>query len=327
MELKRLNRFEKEQLADKIRIMLFEEKLPKNEIAEKIGITTDQLVSFMSKRKISRNDIGFNLEEKELIIQECAKGKTIKEISEKIGKNMRAIRHFCKTRHIEYHTTLTHLSDNEKEIITKKIHNGWSVKKIARLLKRSEKMVDNFIVKMGVTSDFKKTLLENEALKKCGKRKCGKCKKIKLLEDFPTTKSNRTFSYCKQCQNEQRSIDSKKIRNREIDLDLFFRKKLKDIVCYCNRINRECNLDLEFLHKMHKDQNGLCFYTRQKMEVIISSCKAISIDRKDSAKGYTKDNVCLCLKEINMFKQVHHIDKFIEWCKLITEKHDKSFII
>jgi hypothetical protein len=46
---------------------------------------------------------------------------------------------------------------------------------------------------------------------------------------------------------------------------------------------------------------------------------ALSIDRIDSKKGYVEGNVCLCGKEINLFKKAYPVDKFVNWCRLIAK--------
>jgi hypothetical protein len=51
------------------------------------------------------------------------------------------------------------------------------------------------------------------------------------------------------------------------------------------------------------------------------SCTA-SIDRIDSKKGYTKDNIQLVHKDINIMKNQYNQDYFVEMCKAVTN-HSK----
>jgi len=44
-----------------------------------------------------------------------------------------------------------------------------------------------------------------------------------------------------------------------------------------------------------------------------------SPDRIDSSKGYTKDNINLCLWDINQMKSNHTLEKFTSLCKLVVE--------
>jgi hypothetical protein len=42
-----------------------------------------------------------------------------------------------------------------------------------------------------------------------------------------------------------------------------------------------------------------------------------SLDRKDSSKGYTKDNVQWIHKTINFMKGQMSDQEFVSWCKLV----------
>lgn len=46
-----------------------------------------------------------------------------------------------------------------------------------------------------------------------------------------------------------------------------------------------------------------------------------SVDRIDSSKGYTKDNIQWVHKDVNKMKMDFTKEYFIEVCRLITEKH------
>ncbi len=43
-----------------------------------------------------------------------------------------------------------------------------------------------------------------------------------------------------------------------------------------------------------------------------------SIDRLDSDKGYTADNICIVHKDINKMKNVFSVDQFTEYCRLVA---------
>ena len=52
--------------------------------------------------------------------------------------------------------------------------------------------------------------------------------------------------------------------------------------------------------------------------------EVFSVDRIDSTKGYTKDNITLCLNIINRFKGDTSLDFFKKICKAIGEKYNES---
>ena len=86
----------------------------------------------------------------------------------------------------------------------------------------------------------------------------------------------------------------------------------------------EFNLNLHFLITMYKNQNGKCAIsgiplTRNTNKAITRiNNYNISIDRIDSKKGYTKDNIHLVCSCINIMKLDHNINTFLELCKIIT---------
>lgn len=51
---------------------------------------------------------------------------------------------------------------------------------------------------------------------------------------------------------------------------------------------------------------------------------ALSIDRIDSSKGYTRDNVVLVCSSINVMKNSHSIDEFINLCRSVVEHADTT---
>jgi hypothetical protein len=71
-------------------------------------------------------------------------------------------------------------------------------------------------------------------------------------------------------------------------------------------------------------QGGLCFYSGQKIRMPdkqIDCCNIdiASIDRIDSSKHYTADNIVLVTKEINLFKSDKSQERFLYLCKLVYE--------
>jgi hypothetical protein len=87
--------------------------------------------------------------------------------------------------------------------------------------------------------------------------------------------------------------------------------------------NWNFDLDAKFLWELYLKQNKKCalsgedifFYTRSRNRKIGN----ISLDRKDSKKGYTKDNVQWVHKDINNLKMEFDQNEFLNWCKKIVE--------
>ena len=73
---------------------------------------------------------------------------------------------------------------------------------------------------------------------------------------------------------------------------------------------KEYNIDVEYLHTIWTNQNGICPYTGIKLILPtygnikkISYTQRASLDRIDSTKGYIKGNVQFVSTPINLMKQ------------------------
>lgn len=86
----------------------------------------------------------------------------------------------------------------------------------------------------------------------------------------------------------------------------------------------------EFLWKLFEKQKAKCALSG--IDIILptdyrpgyNSRSTASLDRIDSSKGYTNDNVQWVHKKINMMKQTYSQNEFIAFCKLVAEKN-RSF--
>lgn len=67
----------------------------------------------------------------------------------------------------------------------------------------------------------------------------------------------------------------------------------------------------KFLYDLYGKQNGLCAITKMKMTWHRKDLKAISIDRIDSKKLYTKTNVQLICRWVNIAKNTFSNDEII----------------
>lgn len=89
--------------------------------------------------------------------------------------------------------------------------------------------------------------------------------------------------------------------------------------------NIEFNITLLQLDEIYEKQGGLCYYTGDKLVLPTPKKRSpLSVDRIDSSKGYTYDNVVLCIWEVNRAKHVMNIDDFIDMCHKISDFHRKS---
>lgn len=94
---------------------------------------------------------------------------------------------------------------------------------------------------------------------------------------------------------------------------------MKQLLSYGTR--REF-LDSDFLNELYKKQRGLCAISGVEMtyEQRGGRCPSnISLDRIDSSKGYTKDNVQLVCHIVNTMKMQYSVKELVFWCTKIVE--------
>lgn len=90
--------------------------------------------------------------------------------------------------------------------------------------------------------------------------------------------------------------------------------------------NLHFNITCEDIWNQYEKQNKKCYYTNLSVNFICAfsgNCKeqSASVDRIDSSKGYTKDNIVIVYKAVNLIKQDIDEEKFINYCYLISEKN------
>ena len=82
------------------------------------------------------------------------------------------------------------------------------------------------------------------------------------------------------------------------------------------------NFDLTVRWIEKKIINGYCEATGISFNNEINSPFIASIDRKDSTKGYTKDNCWIVCWFFNCMKMDYDIDKLFEFCEIIIENRE-----
>ena len=91
--------------------------------------------------------------------------------------------------------------------------------------------------------------------------------------------------------------------------------------------DRNINFDItiEDLENLFKNQKGICRYTGEELEFGTKKLqRTASLDRIDSNKGYTKDNIQFVHKILNLMKLDKAESEFLEFVKLIYEYRLKT---
>lgn len=84
----------------------------------------------------------------------------------------------------------------------------------------------------------------------------------------------------------------------------------------------EFDITIQYVYSIYIKQKKECSLTG--IPLVFSykydECN-VSIDRIDSSKGYVKRNIQLVHKDVNYMKYIYTQKRFIELCKMVSEKH------
>ncbi len=137
---------------------------------------------------------------------------------------------------------------------------------------------------------------------------CSQCKKIVYYKKS-AVKDKLHFFCSRSCQTLlQKQLYKGRGNPRSLNMsseDYFFYTRTKELERRARIKKLPFDLDYKDLLELYRAQRGTCHYSqiplpiKNKGPIEINS---LSVDRVDSSKGYTKDNVVLCSHAINMFK-------------------------
>lgn len=108
------------------------------------------------------------------------------------------------------------------------------------------------------------------------------------------------------------------LKNERFTLEKALKWKMSCARRRATGMGLDFTLTLPAMLDLFRQQSGRCHYTGTEMTFRPSEPSTFSIDRVDSDKGYTLDNVVLCLWDVNLMKQDLSSDRFYELCRLIT---------
>lgn len=95
--------------------------------------------------------------------------------------------------------------------------------------------------------------------------------------------------------------------------------------CSAEKRNIEFNINIEDMWNLFLLQNKKCSISN--IDIFFGKTntaeRTASLDRIDSKKGYTPDNVHWVHKDINKMKMDFTLDKFINLCKIVSNNYEK----
>lgn len=236
-------------------------------------------------------------------------GKTYPEIAAMYGKKDYHILSLA-TKHGFRSVTRTPLNEAEKAQIQKLYSEGKSLKQIEGVIGKTDSTIGAFLQTTDIQTRPQIIRQKNAALREQGKRFCPTCEKVLLLEEFKTR-------ICQRCVRKTENARYRMNRNNPT-IETVAKQKLKSSKDRANKKGILFNLSLDDVLEIYTQQRGLCYYSGEPLSLEPGKYM-LSIDRIDSAKGYSKENCALCLFKINIMKSDLDIPSFIELCKKVAE--------
>ena len=107
----------------------------------------------------------------------------------------------------------------------------------------------------------------------------------------------------------------------EEELRTIFRQRIHDARKRSKVKHLLCDITIDDLMLLYKQQNGLCYLSGQKMCLEPHNYCTLSLDRIDPRKGYVMGNVGLVTWGSNQMKGSIPLNEFYKWCNLIVKNN------
>lgn len=189
----------------------------------------------------------------------------------------------------------------------------------------------------GCSQVFEKTKREEQNKHQCSSiinelKYCVGCKNRIELKHFGPNKNNfdKLQRKCKDCcrlynrQNKDR-LYKQKLSNRANNIRLFLSHAMSRSKNRSIKKNIPFDLDLNYMVDLFDKQNGKCYYTNIQLNLASNACRhdSFTIDRLDSRRGYTKDNIVFSSYCVNSMKGTMNEVEFKEYLKTVLPLLDQ----
>jgi hypothetical protein len=123
-------------------------------------------------------------------------------------------------------------------------------------------------------------------------------------------------SWCKECCKKGNQKSRIKANSTiEGRAKIFLQNAKKSAI----KRNQEFALEINDITEFWESQNKICAYSGLEMTLEAGKLNTVSIERIDSAKGYTKENTILVCQAINRMKSDFVYEDFYMLCKSVAE--------
>jgi hypothetical protein len=147
---------------------------------------------------------------------------------------------------------------------------------------------------------------------------CFKCKTDKPYSLFfkHHLTTDGFHSWCKNCCTEGNKLSRAK-QNSTIEgrARVFLQNAKKSAI----KRQQVFALTVDDIVKCWEDQHGVCAYSGRQMKLDARQLETVSIERIDSAVGYTPENTVLVCQAINRMKSDFGLDDFYYLCQNVAD--------
>jgi hypothetical protein len=147
---------------------------------------------------------------------------------------------------------------------------------------------------------------------------CFRCKEEKSYDLYfrHHLTSDGYHSWCKDCCREGSARSTKKLNSTIEGRARVFLRNAKNSAI---KRKQEFALTIADIVDCWNDQWGVCAYSGRNMTLEAGKLNTVSIERIDSAKGYTVDNTILVCQAINRMKSDFRFEDFYELCRDVAD--------
>jgi hypothetical protein len=163
---------------------------------------------------------------------------------------------------------------------------------------------------------------------------CGKKSAKKLTEIKRQRKKGKKIFYCNRvCAGKDHvkhlhkyagKFNTNLISNNRLDKHTEFRWYMKNIIKNSKAKNQIHDIDLEYIKNLWEEQDGVCPFAKQKLELRTHTSKqkagpySASLDRIDNNKGYIRGNIRFVSLIFNYARNTFSDEQVLEFCKQVT---------
>jgi hypothetical protein len=155
------------------------------------------------------------------------------------------------------------------------------------------------------------------------------CSGCGILKDISDYYKSQRGTKCKECVlNRTRNYKREKRKDNEYKKSESIKQKERRVKLWLNylvhdskRRNIEHTITKEEIEEIYNNQNGLCYWFGVPLTPSSKHKYPLqpSLDRLDSNRGYTKDNVVICCYTANIGRNENDLETWLEFLDILKK--------